>query len=300
MASNADCEGNFVMKAIDVHSHYSTKRAYLWRTPEEVAIAEKKYKFKAVYKTEKGMAQDLRTANVKGMFDLGFTMEMPIEEVKKMHDYTAQFRRDYPDVFLGGWVSIDPRKGIKALRELERCLGDLGMIGLTVEASGLGIAPSNQALYPFYELCIEANAPVLICVGYTGWGEGLPGGGGFYLEHCHPRHVDKIASKFPELTIIAGRPAWPWQNEMIAVLLHKPNVWYELHGWSPKYFRQELKWEISHRLRDKVMFGADYPMFDYERLFKIWESEGYEQGILDNIFRNNALRLFDGLGYKID
>ena len=135
------------------------------------------------------------------------------------------------------------------------------MIGLAVEASGLGIAPSDKVFYPFYELCVEVNAPVSICVGYTGWGEGLPGGRGFYLEDCHPRHVDKIASKFPELTIIAGRPAWPWQNEMIAVLLHKPNVLYELHGWAPKYFPQELKCEIRHRLQDKVMLGADYPIY---------------------------------------
>jgi predicted TIM-barrel fold metal-dependent hydrolase len=49
---------------------------------------------------------------------------------------------------------------------------------------------------------------------------------------------------FAELTIIAARPAWPWQSEMIAVLLHKPNVWHELHGWSPKYFTDELKRDI--------------------------------------------------------
>lgn len=300
MASNADRKRDCKMKAIDMHSHYSTKRAYLWRTPEEVAIAEKKFRFKAVYKTEEEMAQDLRVADVKGVFDLGFTTEIPLDEAKELHDYAAQFKKDYPDVFLGGWVSLDPRKGIKALRELERCLEDLGMIGLTVEASGLGIAPGDKAFFPFYELCVEVNAPVSICVGYTGWGEGLPGGRGFYLEHCHPRHVDKIAAEFPKLTIIAGRPAWPWQNEMIAVLLHKPNVWYELHGWSPKYFPQELKWEIRHRLQDKIMFGADYPMFDYNRLFQIWESEGYEQEILDKVYRKNALRLFNELGYKIE
>ncbi len=28
---------------------------------------------------------------------------------------------------------------------------------------------------------------------------------------------------------------------MIAVMLHKPNVWNELHGWSPKYFTDALQ-----------------------------------------------------------
>jgi predicted TIM-barrel fold metal-dependent hydrolase len=46
--------------------------------------------------------------------------------------------------------------------------------------------------------------------------------------------LDAVAARFGDLTIISARPAWPWQSEMIAVLLQKPNVWCELHGWSPK------------------------------------------------------------------
>jgi predicted TIM-barrel fold metal-dependent hydrolase len=66
---------------------------------------------------------------------------------------------------------------------------------------------------------------------------------------------------------------------MIAVLLHKPNVWCELHGWSPKYFTDELKREIPRRLAERVMFAADYPLFRYERLFADWHGLGYsEQG----------------------
>jgi len=87
---------------------------------------------------------------------------------------------------------------------------------------------------------------------------------------------------------------------MIAVLLHKPNVWNELHGWSPKYFTPELKWEISHRLQDKIMFGADYPLFSYERLFRDWEADKYPPEILEKIFYKNAQRLFEGLGRRVD
>ena len=107
------------MKTVDMHSPYSTKRTYLWRTPEEVAIAEQKYRFRADYKTEEEMAQDLRVANGKGVFDLEFaTKILPLDEAKEMQDYAAQLKKNYPDVFPGGWVSLDPRKGIKALREI--------------------------------------------------------------------------------------------------------------------------------------------------------------------------------------
>jgi predicted TIM-barrel fold metal-dependent hydrolase len=79
------------------------------------------------------------------------------------------------------------------------------------------------------------------------------------------------------MKIIAGRPAWPWQEEMIAVMLHKPNVWAELHGWSPKYLTDTLKHEISRRFKHRIMFGADYPLFRYERLVQDWHSLGYDQ-----------------------
>ena len=121
-------------------------------------------------------------------------------------------------------------------------------------------------------------------------GRGLPGGGGILLDHCHPRHLDQVAAEYPKLQIVAARPGWPWQAETIAVLMHKRNIWYEVHGWSPKYFTQDLKHEIPRRLRERVMFGADYPLFTYERLVRDWRSEGYSEEVLEDVFVNNAER----------
>ena len=77
---------------------------------------------------------------------------------------------------------------------------------------------------------------------------------------------------------MAARPGWPWQAEVIAVLMHKRNIWYELHGWSPKYHTADLKHEIPRRLKDRILFGGDYPLFSYERLVKDWRAEGYAAG----------------------
>jgi predicted TIM-barrel fold metal-dependent hydrolase len=134
--------------------------------------------------------------------------------------------------------------------------------------------------------------PVLVLVGYTGAGAGLPGGAGVRLDLCHPRYIDDLAIDYPDLQIVSGRPAWPWQDEMIAVMLHKPNVWAELHGWSPKYLTEPLRREIARRLKDRVMFGADYPLFRYERLVADWRALGFDDDTLDRVFHRNAERLF--------
>jgi hypothetical protein len=157
--------------------------------------------------------------------------------------------------------------------------------------------PASDPTYdPFYKLCIEAGIPVLIFVGTTGLGAGLPGGGGVILDNCHPRHLDWVAAHYPELKIMAARPGWPWQTETIAVLMHKRNIWYELHGWSPKYHAADLKHDIPRRLKDRVMFGGDYPLFGYERLVKEWVGEGYTPEMLDKLFHRNAEAFFQSLG----
>ena len=132
---------------------------------------------------------------------------------------------------------------------------------------------------------------MLVLVGYTAGGGGGPGGGGYELELCHPRYIDRLAIQRPKMQIISGRPAWPWQEEMIAVMLHKSNVWAELHGWAPKYYTDSLKREIRGRLKSRIMFGADYPMLRYERLVDEWRALGYTDEVLDGVFHGNAERL---------
>ena len=288
------------MRAIDMHSHYSTKKGYCVKTAEELEKIEKVFKCKTNYRTEEGMAGDLRKADVKAILDFGpFLHNLPMEAIREYNDYACQMARDFSDVIIGFWASAEPHYGLKGLRELERCLRDLGAVGMQLSGMTRRLPVSEKEWWPFYELCIEAKAPVLIMQGWGAAGAGHPGGKGYRIFDEHPMHTDEVAARFPDLTIIAARPAWPWQNELNAVLLHKANVWYELHGWLPKYYPTELKWEIVHRLQDKVMWGADYPLLSYERHFADWEKEGYDKKILEKILYKNAQRLFMSLGRQI-
>ena len=281
-------------RIFDVHSHWGTRRGYPFQTEEELAQQERVFRSKPRYVTEAEMAAHFRGLGVHAILDLGVRAPSPIEDVRALHDYAFATQAQHPDVIHGNWLHVDPRMGRDAVDELARCLrhGN-GFVGLGVPGAGFNVAANDPRYRPLYELCIEARAPVLIMVGTTGLGAGRPGGGGVRLDFSHPRHLDDVAAEYPDLTIVASRPAWPWQTEMIAILLHKPNVWYEVHGWSPRYFTPDLKIEIGRRLQDRVMFGADYPMFTYERLIADWRAEGYADEVLDKIFHRNAERLFE-------
>jgi predicted TIM-barrel fold metal-dependent hydrolase len=142
-----------------------------------------------------------------------------------------------------------------------------------------------------FEVINELKAPVMIDVGTTGMGAGMPGGMGAKLQHAHPSAIDELAADFPSLTIIAAHPGWPWVDEMTAVALHKGNVFWELSGWAPKYFAAQLKVDIRSRLKDKVMFGSDYPSLPYDRIFREWKELGYADDIYERIFHQNAERV---------
>ena len=284
------------MNIIDLHSHWGTKRGYVLQTEEELAQQKRTWNSEPRYDTEEEMAAYLRKNGVRTILDFGFTKNLPLEKAREFHDYALDVQRRFPDAVAGNWLQIDPRTGAEGAKEFRRCLeASAGFVGYCVSASGTGFPASDPIYKPFYDVALEAGVPVLVLVGYTGAGAGIPGGKGVKLDLCHPRYVDELAIDYPTMKIIAGRPAWPWQDDMIAVMLHKPNVCSELHGWSPKYLTDSLKRDISRRLKHRVMFGADYPLFRYERLVEDWRSLGYEDEILENVFHRNAEKLFEGV-----
>jgi predicted TIM-barrel fold metal-dependent hydrolase len=287
------------MRIIDLHSHWATRRGYVLQTEAELARQHGTWRSSPSYRTEEEMAGDFAQANVKAILDFGFTKFVPLEQAAPLHDYAIATQRRFPEVIIGNWLHFQPELGAPALAEFRRCLDAAsGFVGLCASGGG-GLPASDPAWFPFYDLCIQARVPVLIFVGTTGLGAGFRGGMGIVLDHSHPRHLDLVAARFPELTIIAGRPAWPWQSEMIAILLHKANVWYELHGWSPRYLTDELKREIARRLQDRVMFGADYPLLTYDRLRADWAQLGLSDQVLEKLLCRNAERLLGEFGHDL-
>ena len=243
--------------------------------------------------TEDEQADYFRRNNAKVILDLSFTKFLPIDEMREYHDYAFAYQRKNPDVVYGHWLQFEPHRALESIREFDRALGaGAGFVGLCVNGQVTGVPASDPLWGPFYDLSIEANRPIMILCGLTGIGQGLPGGLGYRLDDGHPRHIDAVAARYPKLKIVAARPAYPWQDEMLAILTHKANVFYELHGWGPRRFSSSLKKAIAGRMQDRIAFGCDFPVLRYEKLVADWRSEGYTLEVLEKVFFRNASRLF--------
>jgi len=132
---------------------------------------------------------------------------------------------------------------------------------------------------------------VMVDVGTTGMGAGMPGGNGARVRHAHPSSIDDLAADFPNLRIIMAHPSWPWQEEQLAMLVHKPNVYMDLSGWSPKYFQPSLVQYAKTLIQDKVLFGSDYPVINPERWLRDFEGLGFSEEVSRKILIENAAKL---------
>ena len=167
--------------------------------------------------------------------------------------------------------TVDPLRGEQAIRDAERAVTQDRVLGFHFHPIMGRYSVDDPALMPLFGAINGLGVAVLIDVGTTGMGAGMPGGNGTQIKQAHPLAVDQLAATFPELTIIAAHPGWPWIEDMTAVALHKGNVYWDLSGWAPKHFPAGLRTDIRGRLQDKIMFGSDYPSLPLSRLLREWD-----------------------------
>ena len=189
------------------------------------------------------------------------------------------------------FASVDPNKGDRAVDEARRLIRDFDVKGFKFHPNVQAFFPNDRAFYPLYEVIAEAGLPALFHSGHSGIGAGLPGGGGIRLKYSNPMYVDDVAVDIPELTIVLAHPSFPWQDEAISVALHKQQVYIDLSGWSPKYFPPQLVQYANTLLRDRMLFGSDFPLITPDRWLADFEQAGFRDEVKPLVLKQNAARL---------
>jgi predicted TIM-barrel fold metal-dependent hydrolase len=277
------------MRRLDLHAYPGTAEWIDSQGPFVEALGKywgKEWK----PQSEETVVQGFRDAGVEVVL-VAFDIESVVGAPPCTNDYVAAFRARHPDVVVQTWGAVDPHKGDQAIEEAERAVKELGVLGFHFHPIMGRFAVDDPNLRPLFETINGLRVPVMIDAGTTGMGAGMPGGMGSRISHAHPMAIDNLAAAFPDLTILAAHPGWPWVDEMTAVALHKGNVYWELSGWAPKYFPSSLQRDIRGRLRDKVMFGSDHPSLPYQRILDEWAGLGYSDDVLAQVFHGNAERV---------
>jgi len=189
------------------------------------------------------------------------------------------------------FASVDPHKGKMAAREARRLIEENAVKGFKFHPTVQGFYAYDKLAWPIYEVIAEHHLPAIFHSGHSGIGSGMRCGGGLRLEYSNPMHLDDVAIAFPDMQIVIAHPSWPWQDEALSVAMHKPNVWIDLSGWSPKYFPPQLVQYANTLLKDRMLFGSDWPLISPDRWIKDFEEAGFRAEVKPLILKSNAVRL---------
>jgi uncharacterized protein len=197
---------------------------------------------------------------------------------------------DHLDVLIP-FVSIDPHKGKLGVREARKLIEEYGVRGFKFHPTMQGFYANDRMAYPLYEAINDGGAIALFHTGQTGVGSGMPGGMGMRLKYSNPMYMDDVAADFPDLKIILAHPSFPWQEEALSVATHKPNVYIDLSGWSPKYFPPILVRYINSILQDKMLFGSDWPVITPDRWLADFAKLEIREEIRPKVMKANARKI---------
>ncbi len=217
-------------------------------------------------------------------------MESATGMVRVPNEEVAQVAAENADVLIP-FASIDPAKGKMGAREARRLIEQFGVRGFKFHPSVQEFYPNERSAYVLYEVIAEAGLPAVFHTGHSGIGAGMRGGGGIRLKYSNPMYLDDVAVDFPDMPIIMAHPSFPWQDEALSVCLHKPQVYIDLSGWSPKYFPPQLLQYANTLLKHKVLFGSDYPLISPDRWLADFEQIAIKPEVRPLILKENAARL---------
>ena len=275
--------------AIDVHTHAWKSALQAGDAPTESQEAMGRYfRYAPQHSTVPEMADYYRKLK---MAFVVFTVDGEKGVSRKItNQEIAELAAKHSDVAIP-FASINPHRGKEGVREARRLIKDFAVKGFKFHPSVQDFYPNDRLAYPLYEAIAEAKLPALFHTGQTGVGARTPGGGGIRIKYSNPLYLDDVAADFPDMPIVLAHPSFPWQEEALSVATHKPQVYIDLSGWSPKYFPPILVQYANTLLKDRILFGSDYPVMSPERWMADFEKINIKPEVRPLILKENAARL---------
>jgi predicted TIM-barrel fold metal-dependent hydrolase len=200
------------------------------------------------------------------------------------NDEVASFVAEAPDR-LAGVASVDLSRPMHGVRELRRCVRQLGFRALRIVPWLWGWPPDDRRYYPLYAECIELDVPFCLQVGHTGplltseTGRPIP-----YLEN--------VLLEFPELRVVAGHIGAPWTQEILSLATKFENLWIDTSAYKASRYPADFVGFMRGRGSRKVMFGTNYPMLTPSACLEGLDGLELDDEARRRFLAGNALEVF--------
>jgi predicted TIM-barrel fold metal-dependent hydrolase len=156
-------------------------------------------------------------------------------------------------VRLIGFLSLDPTQA-GWLDELRYGHEELKLRGIKLMPMYAGFRPDEPRLDPLWQYAQQHHLPVLLHTGTTFVSQAP-------LECTLPRHLDPVATRFPDVRIIMAHLGHPYEGECVVTARKHPHVYADISAlhYRPFQFYHSLMLVQEYGIWDKILFGTDYP-----------------------------------------
>ena len=187
---------------------------------------------------------------------------------------------------LFGFVEIDPKDGVAlGLEEIDRYVLNGPCSGVAVEPGFNRRGPlyaDDEQFYFVYEACAKNQIPL-----YFNFGGFI----GPDYSYNDPDMIVKIGRTFPKLKMMIAHAAYPHILKIIHTAVANPNVYVlpDMYGFDIPGGELYIK-AANTMLRNQIIFGSAYPIFDIKAAADYYMSCGIQESILPNIMAGNVER----------
>ena len=229
-----------------------------------------------------GMAERLKAMSVNQLIDEAqakhidsmLVYGMNPDENEHIFDLAAQHNTIIP---VGG---INLSQGIRHACEEVSKLNSRGSSAVNIDISD-GRAVNCRDLYPIYAQCEILGLSVIVhsAIHYSRQ---------TYMWNAQPQYFDEVAVDFPQLKIIMSHGGNGFGPTALAVAQRHPYVYLEFSALRPKYMAPEFIQAANTYLKDRCIFGTDYPLTDFGRQVELWKYALREE-VWEGFFGMNLL-----------
>lgn len=200
---------------------------------------------------------------------------------------------EYPDLFKGfGFVHL----GIDDPRVVDD-LYSRGFTGLKI------IKPlkpyDSDEFFPYYERAEKYRMPILF---HTGIVARDPADREYRVssDFMRPICLDRIARSFPNLIIIGAHLGHPWCDEAAVLMMHNPNLYFDICGGHTFWIALTLKNRIRYDADpNRLLYATDTTPENFLRYKNFWEVAlpqiGFTRDEIQSIFYGNAERILKNI-----
>lgn len=231
------------------------------------------------------LMDEMAEVDIRKAVLMGRISETGVSHGGSVNEDSHELTQLYPDIF-EAMVAIEPRDP-HAIETIEEYVGKKGFKGVCIDPS-FSTPPlhsDDSEINSVYKYCEDHG---IIC-SIMQSGIYVPD-----MSYADPLRIERIAIKFPKLTIIVPHACWPFIDGLMGVAMVHKNIYLlpDCYAYLPGMCGVDnIVNAGNHILKHRILYASSYPVRSIKQSYDYWINLGFTDEALRLNMYENAARL---------